>query len=286
MTIKPRRSLLFMPGNNPRALEKAKSLSADGIVIDLEDAVAPSAKAEARQQALAAVQAGGYGNRELAVRINGFGTPWFDEDLTAVAAANVAIVVLPKTEHAEQVLEVVRRLSATTQLWAMIETPLGVANVEAIACAHPRLTALIMGTSDLSKELRIPVRVDRLGLQYSLGRCVVAARMAGIDIIDGVHLDFRNAAAFQGVCEQGRDLGFDGKSLIHPDQIATANQVFAPSAQEIERASQILTAWQEAQTLGLGLAVLDGKLIENLHAAEAERVLALAKAIATAENQI
>ncbi len=284
MLITPRRSVLYMPANNPRALEKARLLPADCIVIDLEDAVSPSAKDEARQQAIAAVHIGGFGEREVAVRINALGTPWFEEDLRQLAMSDVKIIVLPKVEAAATVVAVADRLPEHIQLWAMIETPRGVMNVEAIAQAHPRLQVLVMGTSDLSKELRVPQRSDRMGLLYALERCVCAARGAGIDIIDGVHLNFRDAEGFAAVCEQGKWLGFDGKSLIHPEQIAIANQVFSPSDEEVAKAQQVLAAWQAAEAEGSGMAVLDGKLIENLHAAEAERVLLLHGAISV--NQL
>lgn len=279
MSVKPRRSVLYMPANNARALEKARSLPADGIVIDLEDAVSPSAKDEARQQAIVAVRAGGFGEREVAVRINALGTPWFEEDLRQLAMSDVNIIVLPKVEAAATVVAVADRLPEHIRLWAMIETPRGVMNVEAIAQAHPRLQVLVMGTSDLSKELRVPPRSDRMGLLYALERCVCAARGAGIDIIDGVHLNFRDAEGFTAVCEQGKWLGFDGKSLIHPDQVAVANQVFSPSNETVAKARQVLAAWKAAEAKSSGMAVLDGKLIENLHAAEAERILALDKAI-------
>ena len=284
MTITPRRSVLYMPANNPRALEKARLLPVDCIVIDLEDAVSPTAKAEARQQAVAAVNTGGFGRREVVVRINAQGTPWFEDDLTACAASAAKIVVLPKVETAATVQAVAARLPEHIQLWAMIETPRGVMNVEAIAQAHPRLQVLVMGTSDLSKELRVPPRADRMGLQYALGRCVCAARGAGIDIIDGVYLNFRDADSFAAVCEQGKWLGFDGKSLIHPDQIAVVNQTFAPSPSEVAHAQKVLDAWRAAEVEGSGMAVLDGKLIENLHAAEAERILLLQQAISA--NQL
>lgn len=278
-TIIPRRSVLYMPASNARALDKARGLPADCIIMDLEDAVAPSVKAEARQQAIDAVKAGGYGQREVAIRINAAGTEWFEDDLAAAIASNVHAVVLPKVEDAETVQQVASRLPVGMALWAMIETPRGVANVESIATAHSYLQVLVMGTSDLAKELRIPHRPDRLGFLYSLSRCVVAARMAGIEIIDGVYLDIADSAGFVAICEQGKALGFDGKSLIHPGQIDVANTVFAPAVTEIEQAKRIVLAWREAEIAGQGVAVLDGKLVENLHAAEAERVLLLANAI-------
>lgn len=279
MHIIPRRSVLYMPANNPRALVKARSLPADCIIMDLEDAVAPSMKAEARQQAIEAVQADGYGLREVAIRINAAGTEWFEDDLAAVIASDVHAIVLPKVEDPETVQHVADRLPEGMALWAMIETPRGVANVEAISMAHSRLQVLVMGTSDLAKELRIPHRPDRLGFLYTLSRCVVAARIAGVDIIDGVHLDIADAEGFAAVCEQGKALGFDGKSLIHPGQVDVANSVFGPGIAETDYAQRIVHAWREAEAAGLGIVVVDGKLVENLHVAEAERILLLAKAI-------
>ena len=279
MSIVPRRSVLYMPASNSRALEKARSLPADCIIIDLEDAVAPDAKVSARQQAVAAVQLGGFGHREVAIRINGEGSPWFEEDLRAVVTCPVSAVVLPKVESPETVQHVADQLPDGIAVWAMIETPRGVAHVETIAQAHARLQVLVMGTSDLAKELRIPHRADRQGFLYSLSRCVVAARMAGLDVIDGVHLDLADEEGFAAVCRQGRELGFDGKSLIHPNQITVANSTFAPSEAEVLHASRVLAAWDEACKRGSGLAVLDGKLVENLHAAEAGRILQLHQAI-------
>jgi citrate lyase subunit beta/citryl-CoA lyase len=279
MHIIPRRSVLYMPASNARALDKARSLPADCIIMDLEDAVAPAMKVDARRQAIEAVQADGYGVREVAIRINAADTEWFEDDLAAVIASDAHAVVLPKVEDAETVQHVADRLPEGMALWAMIETPRGVANVEAIALAHSRLQVLVMGTSDLAKELRIPHRADRLGFLYSLSRCVGAARIAGLDVIDGVHLDITDKEGFSAICEQGRALGFDGKSLIHPDQIEVANHVFAPDAVEIEQAQQVVRAWDEAETSGKGVALLNGKLVENLHAAEAERILLLAQAI-------
>lgn len=280
MHIIPRRSVLYMPANNARALDKARSLPADCIIMDLEDAVAPALKSEARQQAIAAVQADGYGLREVAIRINAVGTEWFEDDLAAVIDSDAHAIVVPKVEDAETVQHVADRLPEGMALWAMIETPRGVANVEAIAMSHSRLQVLVMGTSDLAKELRIPHHPDRLGFLYSLSRCVGAARIVGVDIIDGVHLDIADVEGFAAVCEQGKALGFDGKSLIHPGQIEVANRVFAPDVPQVEHASRVVEAWREAEAAGKGIVVLDGKLVENLHAAESERVLMLAQAIA------
>ncbi|HQQ62339.1 MAG TPA: CoA ester lyase [Pseudomonadales bacterium] len=277
--IRPRRSVLYMPANNSRALEKARELPADCIIVDLEDAVAPTAKADARTMAVDAVRAGGFGSRELAIRINPEGSPWFADDLAAVVRSGVDAVVLPKVESAATVQHVADQLPEGMAVWAMIETPRGVMKVDEIALAHARLKVLVMGTSDLAKELRVPHRPDRLGFLYALSRCVVAARVAGVDAIDGVYLDIADSEGFAAICEQGKALGFDGKSLIHPGQLAVANAVFAPSPAELEKAQRILQVWQDAEAAGSGVAVLDGKLVENLHAGEARRLLALAAAI-------
>lgn len=276
--------MLYLPATNARAIEKAKTLPADCIILDLEDAVAPAMKAAAREQAVAAVCAGGFGSREVGIRLNAVGTPWHAEDLAAVLTTPVQAVVLPKVESAATVQQVAAQLPAGMRVWAMIETPRGVQQVDEIAVAHPCLAALVMGTSDLSKELRVPHRADRVGFLYALSRVVNAARVAGVDAIDGVCLDLEDDAAFLAVCEHGRALGFDGKSLIHPKQIAGANRVFAPDAAAVEQARRIVACWQAAEAAGQGVAVLDGKLVENLHAAEAVRTLALADAIAACEQ--
>ena len=278
-TVRPRRSVLYMPAANVRAIEKARTLPADCIILDLEDAVAPAMKVTARAQAIQEVCAGGFGRRELAVRINPPGTPWFEDDLAAVLAAPVQAVVLPKVETSEVIQHVGDQLPQGMAVWAMIETPRGVLAADAIAFAHARLAALVMGTSDLAKELRVPHRPDRLGFLYALSRVVNAARAAGLDAIDGVCLDLEDEQAFQASCEHGRALGFDGKSLIHPKQIGPANRVFAPDAAAVAQAARIVDCWRAAEQAGQGVAVLDGKLVENLHAAEAERVLALAESI-------
>lgn len=285
MNIRPRRSVLYMPGSNARALEKAKTLPADSLVLDLEDAVAPAAKAEARKLVVDAVAGGGYGRRELAIRINALDTEWGEDDLVAVAGSRAHAVCLPKVESAEQVRTVAAaldnlRVPAEMAIWAMLETPRGILNANAIAGAHPRLNVLVMGTSDLAKDLRVPHTPDRLGLLASLGAGVLAARAHGLDILDGVHLDIADSDGFRDICAQGRKLGFDGKTLIHPSQIDGANAAFGPGANAIEVAQRTLAAWDEAQRAGKGVALLDGKLVENLHAEEARRVLAIAAVIA------
>jgi citrate lyase subunit beta/citryl-CoA lyase len=278
-----------MPGSNQRALEKAKSLSADCLVLDLEDAVAPTQKSAARKLVIDAVAGGGYGRRELAIRINGLDTEWGEDDLIAVAGSGADAICLPKVESAEQVIMVARALDnlrapAEMAIWAMFETPRGILRAEQIAGAHPRLSVLVMGTSDLAKDLRVPHTPDRLGLLSALGTSVLVARAYGLDILDGVHLDITDVDGFRAICEQGRKLGFDGKTLIHPSQIAAANEVFGLSEAAIEHAQRTLAVWDEAQSEGRGVALLDGKLVENLHADEARRVLAIAAAIAALDE--
>lgn len=284
MTLRPRRSVLYLPASNTRALEKARTLEADALILDLEDAVAPEAKSLAREQAVAAVQQGGFGQREVLIRVNGLDSPWAEADLAAVAAAGVDGVVLPKVASAAQIHQALAHLDQAAEsalpLWAMIETPQGVLQCEAIAKAHPRLAVLVMGTSDLARELRIPPRLDRMGLLTALSQCVLAARASGVEILDGVHLDLADEAGLRLACEQGRDLGFDGKTLIHPRQLSLANQIFSPDEQQVEWAQRIIAAWEEARRAGQGLVVVAGRLVENLHVEEARRTLALAEAIA------
>ncbi len=278
--MKPRRSVLFMPGSNARALEKARTLPADALILDLEDAVAPEAKAAARARVLDAVRAGGYGPREVIVRVNAPGTPWAAEDLAAVAHAPVDAVLLPKVASAETVTAALATLGPAPAVWCMLETPRGILNAASIAGAGPRVGALVMGTSDLTKDLHARPTRDRLPLLTSLQIGVLAARAAGITALDGVHLDLDDDAGFAAACRQAADLGFDGKTLIHPRQVAAANEAFAPAAAEVEWARRVIAAHAEAAAAGRGVAVLDGRLIENLHVDDARRVLALAEAIA------
>lgn len=285
--MKPRRSVLYMPGANARALEKARALPCDSIIFDLEDAVAPGAKADARAQVAQAVASGLYGYRELLVRCNGLNTPWGRDDLDAVADAkvlpNLSALVFPKIENIDQIdaitLELDRRGARRLKLWIMIETPTGVLDARKLA-RHPRVEALVMGTSDLVKELRASHTVSRSNLDYALQYCVLVARAAGKVILDGVHLDFKNLDSFRASCEQGRAMGFDGRTLIHPTQVDIANEVFGIDASGVEHAREVLRVWQEALAAGKGVAVLNGNLVENLHAAEAERVVAFAQALA------
>ncbi len=289
MKLRPRRSVLYMPGANSRAMEKAKSLPADCLVMDLEDAVSPDKKAQARELIKTALCSGGYGKRELVVRINGLDTEWAKDDTEAACQMPIHSICVPKVETADQVTQVADWLEqfgaqGDVGIWAMIETPKGVVNVEAIAAAHPRLQLLLMGTSDLAKELRIPHTPDRMGFQYSLSRCVMAARMCGLDAIDGVSLTLDDDSALEQVAIQGRNLGFDGKSLIHPKQIAIANHVFSPPKDEVDRAERIIEAFSAAEANGLAVVVVDGKLVENLHVEEARRTLAIHEAIMEQEQ--
>ena len=280
MSIKPRRSVLYMPGSNQRALHKARELAADSLVLDLEDSVGPAKKLEARALVVAAVKAGGYGRRELIVRSNSLESEWGEADIKAIASSGADGICLPKVETSEEVSAVSAMLAAAgapadMQIWVMIETPLGVLNISQIADADPRLTVIVMGTTDLAKELRVPHSPDRTGLLHSLGQCVLAARAAHKEILDGVYLDLDNPEGFVEACQQGFDLGFDGKTLIHPKQLQPANQLFGPSEADLTHAQKIIAAWQEAAAEGKGVVVVDGKLVEIMHIDEARRKLAL-----------
>jgi citrate lyase subunit beta / citryl-CoA lyase len=285
LPIRPRRSLLFMPGANPRALEKARELPADGLIFDLEDAVAPDAKETAREAVAAALAQGGYGKRELVLRVNALDTEWGEDDLRAAASMPLDAVLLPKVESAERVRETVARLDRAGAppglvVWCMIETPRGVLAAAEIAGASSRVAALVMGTSDLTKDLRAYDTPGREPLLTSLGLVLLAARAYGLAALDGVHLDLADEAGFAAFCAQGRALGFDGKTLIHPKQIAPANAAFAPSMEEIAQARKIIAAHADALAAGKGIVVVDGRLIENLHVKAARDTVALAEAIA------
>lgn len=277
-TIRPRRSVLFMPGANARALAKSRELPADGLIFDLEDAVAPDVKEAARGAVGRAVAEGGYGRRELVLRVNPLDSEWGKADLAAAAAMPVDAVLLPKVESAARVAEAAARLPERIAVWCMIETPLGILNVREIAEA-PRVAALVLGTSDLTADLHALVTPDRSPLLPALGMALLAARAHGLAALDGVHLDLTDDSGFAALCRQGRAMGFDGKTLIHPKQIAAANEAFAPSAEEIAAAREIIAAHRAAMAAGKGIVVVDGRLVENLHVAAAERTLALAEAI-------
>jgi citrate lyase subunit beta / citryl-CoA lyase len=291
MSIRPRRSLLYMPGSNPRALDKARSLPADGLILDMEDSVAPDAKQLAREQIVAALADGGYGHRELMVRINALSTQWGLEDIAAISAAGTApdAALIPKIDTADDVNQAIAAFEAagcpdSVDMWIMAETPACILNIAEVAAAHPRLRGIVMGTSDLSKDTRVRHTPDRLGFITALNLCVYAARANGLDVIDGVQLDLENDELLRQSCEQGRDLGFDGKSLIHPRQIAATNTVFAPSEAEIAGAREIIEAFEAATAEGKGVVVVKGRLVENLHVEEAKRNIALADAIAAQDG--
>ncbi|MFT6290542.1 MAG: citrate lyase subunit beta/citryl-CoA lyase [Ilumatobacter sp.] len=281
--LRPRRSVLYMPAANDRALEKAKAIAADAIIFDLEDAVAPDAKPDARAKAVAAVRSGEYGNRELTIRCNGLDTQWGADDIAAAGAASPSAVVIPKVDTVEQVNAVSAQLDAagaspSTRIWPMIETPTAMFNVREIA-AHPRVAVLVMGTNDLAKELRSPIVAGRHPLVPHLATALLAAREAGKVILDGVYNDVKDADGFAAECMQGMEMGFDGKTLIHPTQVEPANDTWAPSADEIEYAGRVIEAFDDAVAEGKGVVTVDGQMIENLHVDNARRVLALADAI-------
>jgi len=282
--FRPRRSLLYMPASNPRVLEKARGLPADGLVIDLEDAVAAEAKDGARAIVAAALAAGGYGARELVLRVNPLDTPWGHADLAAAATMPIDAVLLPKVESAERVRLTVSLLDAlgapeSLAIWCMVETPRGVLEAREIAAASPRLAAFVLGTSDLTKDLHALTTRDRLPLITSLGLVVLAARAHGLAVLDGVHLDLEDEDGFVASCRQGRELGFDGRTLIHPKQIAAANLAYAPSREEIEWSRRVIAGHAEATAAGRGVALVDGKLIEALHVENARRLVALSEEI-------
>jgi citrate lyase subunit beta/citryl-CoA lyase len=282
--LRPRRSVLYMPAANERALDKAKDLPADALIFDLEDAVAPDAKDTARANAVAAASSGAYGHREVTIRCNGLDTQWGAHDLAAAATSGAAAVVIPKVGSVADVNAVAAQLDAagapaTMAIWPMIETPAAMFQVRDIA-AHPRVAVLIMGTNDLAKELRARQVPGRHALVPHLATALLAAREAGKVIVDGVYNDVKNLDGFRAECLQGAEMGFDGKTLIHPGQVDIANEVWAPSDAEIDHARRVITAFDEATAEGRGVITVDGRMIENLHVDTARRVLAVADAIA------
>ena len=282
--VRPRRSVLYLPASNERALEKVKSLPVDGLILDLEDAVAPDAKSAARELACAAAVSGAYGMRELTIRINGLGSPWHEDDLAAVCAAGPAGIVVPKVSRADEVRSLASAMTAAgapehTSLWAMVETPRAILDCVAIGSASERLTVLVLGTNDLVKELGAQVVPGRTPLVTALSMAVLGARAAGVAVLDGVYNDVRDADGFVAECRQGRALGFDGKTLIHPGQVETANRVFAPSDDEVDTARRTIAAFEAAQAEGRAVATLDGRLVESLHVDTAHRVLAMHAAV-------
>jgi citrate lyase subunit beta/citryl-CoA lyase len=283
-TVRPRRSVLYMPGANTRALEKARTLPADALIFDLEDAVAPEAKEAARTNVVLAAESRAYGKREIVIRCNGLGTPWGEADIAAIAQSGADAILVPKVESAAQVTHVVSLLDTagaptTMAVWAMMETPKGMLRAEEIAGAHPRLGLFVMGTNDLVKDMRARHTPMRLPMITALGIGMLAARAHGLAILDGVYNDIQDTEGFRAVCQQGLEMGFDGKTLIHPSQVDPCNEIFAPSAAELAMADKIVAAFKAAQAEGKGVVTVDGRMIENLHVEQAERALALASAI-------
>ncbi len=283
MTSKLHRSMLYMPGSNARAMEKARVLMADTIIFDLEDAVAPSSKGTARTMIVEAFNKAPYSEHEVLVRINSLQTPWGGEDIKAMVLLPCHGLVLPKIDTVYELHQTLDAIDAAggahLPVWIMTETALGVLHADEVYGCSDRVAGVILGTSDLAAELRIPHTADRIGFLHLLSHCVIAARAHGLEIIDGVHLNFQDMDEFKQHCVQGLQLGFDGKSLIHPKQIEPCNQVFSPTPAQIEHAAEIVKAWLLAQEAGEGVCVVNGKLIENLHITEAERILAFANAI-------
>jgi len=282
--LRPRRSVLYMPAANERALEKAKTIPADAIIFDLEDAVAPDAKPAARDQAVAAIRSGEYGNRELTIRCNGLDTEWGHLDIAAAGAAAPSAVVIPKVDSLGTIDEVSKRLDVAgappeVKIWPMIETPTAIFEVRELA-AHPRVAVLIMGTNDLAKELRSPIVPGRHPLVPHLATALLAGREAGKVVVDGVYNDVKDPDGFAAECVQGMEMGFDGKTLIHPSQVEPANEIWSPSPDEVEHARRVIAAFDEAVAAGKGVVTVDGRMIENLHVDNARRVLAVDAAIA------
>ena len=286
--IRPRRSVLYMPGSNARAIEKARTLPVDGVILDLEDAVAPDAKAEARSQVAAAVKAGGFGAREVFIRVNGIDTPWHADDMSAAAQAAPDAILVPKVSEVVQLERIGQRLldmkvALKTRVWAMIETPQAIFNINALAAeAHDsetRLAGFVMGTNDLAKETRARLVPGRAPMLSWLARCLLAAHAHGIDILDGVYNDIGNVEGFTQECAQARDMGFDGKTLIHPNQIAPCNTVFSPSPDEIAQAKKMIAAFDLPENKDKGVVQIEGRMVERMHAEMARRTVAIAEAI-------
>ena len=290
LPARPRRSVLYMPGSNARAMEKAREIPADALILDLEDAVAPDAKEIARGQVVEAVKAGGFGKREICIRVNGLDTPWGMDDIKAAAAAAPHAILVPKINSAEDVARADKALGdagapAALQLWCMIETPLAILNIQPIAAAAKgtRMTLWVMGTNDIAKELRAAHTPDRVPMLASLGLSVIAARAYGLVILDGVYNDIKNEPGFAAICEQGRDMGFDGKTLIHPSQVAPCNTIFSPDAETVAFARLTIAAFQAPENKGKGVLKVEGRMVEILHAEIARRTVAIADAIAELE---
>lgn len=284
-TIRPRRSVLYMPGSNARAMEKARTLAADALILDLEDAVAPDAKDVARQQVCDAVKAGGFGKREIVVRVNALSTPWGEADLEAVIPVKPDAILVPKVSTPADLAAIEERFAKhkadpKIAIWVMIETPLAILNVAQIANAGGRLACFVMGTNDIIKEVRGQHTPDRMNLAAALGLSVAAARHNKLVALDGVYNDIQNAEGFSAICKQGRSFGFDGKTLIHPSQLDECNRVFAPSEQEVEDARKVIAAFDLPENKGKGAIKVDGRMVELLHAEIARQTVAMADAIA------
>jgi len=277
-TNRPYRSALYIPGSKDRALEKAQNLATDAIIFDLEDAVAPDEKPAARALLVKTLATADYGNRAQIVRVNGLDTEWGGDDIAAFKGAKIDALLIPKVSSPRD-LDAVANLIPDVPLWAMMETALGMLNAASIA-AHPRLAGMVMGTNDLAKEMNSRFRADRLPMQAGLGLCLLAAKAHGLIILDGVYNAFKDEDGLRAECDQGRDMGFDGKTLIHPAQLDVANAAFAPSEAEIALARRQIEAFTAAQANGQGVAVVDGKIVENLHIVTAQATLAIAAAIA------
>jgi citrate lyase subunit beta/citryl-CoA lyase len=287
-SARPRRSMLYMPGSNARALEKARTLPADSLILDLEDAVAPDAKELARKQVCEAVAAGGFGMREVLIRVNALSTRWGYEDIAMASKSGADGLLLPKVESADAIrhMEAIMRANdapESMRIWAMMETPRSVLESQRIAESTPRMEGLVMGTSDLAKELDCAHTHERLPFMVSLGLCLLAARAAGLAILDGVYLDLNDETGFESACKQGQELGFDGKTLIHPKQVGPCNRVFTPKPQDVAWSRRIIEAHAAATARGEGVVVVDGRLVENLHVESARRVVGMADAIAAME---
>jgi len=290
-SARPYRSVLYMPGSNARALEKAQTLAADALVFDLEDAVAPDAKEVARGQVCAAAGSGNYGQREIIIRCNGLDTPWGKDDILAIAKSGAAGILVPKIESVEMVQDIDAQMTAAgapddQTIWCMMETPIGILRAESIGAASPRLACFVMGTSDLVKDLHAQHTTMRLPMLTSLGLTILAARAYGLTVLDGVYLDIKDANGYRAACEQGLELGFDGKTLIHPSQVEAANEVFGLSDEDVVQAHRVIDAFKAAEAEGKGVALLDGRLVENLHVDIAERQVAMATAIAALEADL
>jgi citrate lyase subunit beta / citryl-CoA lyase len=285
MDIRPRRSVLYMPGANARALEKARGLPADSLILDLEDAVAPEAKADARERVAEAVRARGFGPREVVIRVNAIETPWGIADLEAAVAAGPDAILIPKVSRPGDIVSAAKILAARQappemKLWAMMETPAAILNAGTIAAVGNRLTCFVLGTNDLLKETRAKPDAGRFAVTPWLSSCVLAARANGLDVLDGVYNDFKDAVGFRAECDQGRSLGMDGKTLIHPSQIDVCNEIFSPSDEEIAWSRSVIAAFERPENAGAGVITLDGRMVERLHLDMARRTVAITDAIA------